>query len=248
MPNIVVSTSGSGQTTGPSGSYLVDQISAIIGGVDETNARMQSLACLNRIRTRLNKREWHWTKTTHANITLVNATQTYALPTAFDKASFARLMDVSTSKPYLDLIYKDDNDFAHWLEPQTDTGPPQYYTLRNTFADGLISVFPIPDSSTAAKYSLQIEYYGRIAVFVDDSASRSDFPEAVSDVLISGAQWCLLHERDRGNMESVNAKRSEYLDDLGLLIAWDRRQVDEKSRFTLGKQRSTLGTMYIKVS
>jgi len=248
MPTYVVGGSGSGQSTGPSGSSLVDQIAAAVGGVDEDNVRVQSLTCLNRIRTRMNKREWHWTKATNANITLVNTTQTYALPSAFDRASFARLMTISTGKPSLDLEYKDDADFSHWLEPQTDTGKPAFYMLRNSFADGLISVFPAPDATTASTYSLQVEYYGRIAVFTDDSTIRSDFPEQVADVLISGAQWCLLHERDRHNMQSVIAKRDEFLEAERLLIAWDRRNTDEKSRFYIGKQRPTLGTMYIKVN
>lgn len=248
MTTYVLGTSGGGQSTGPSGSDLIDQITAVVGGVDESNVRAQALDCLNRIRTRLNKREWHWTKATNANITLVDATQTYSLPGAFDRASFARLMTISTGKPSLDLEYKDDADFSHWLEPQTDTGKPAYYMLRNAFSDGLISVFPVPDATTALTYSLQVEYYGRIAVFTDDSAVRSDFPEQVGDVLISGAQWCLLHERDRGNMTSVIAKRDEFLEVERLLIAWDRRNVDEKSRFYIGKQRPSLGTMYIRVT
>jgi len=226
---------------------MVDQVAQTVGGVDENTIRVQALTCLNRIRMRLNKREWHWTKANNANITLVRGTQTYTLPTAFDKASFARLMDTS-SKPYLDLIYKDDNDFSHWLEPQTDTGPPQYYFLRNAFSDGLVSVYPIPDTSAASKYTLQVEYFGRIVSFTDDQTTRADLPETVSDTLVIGGQWCLLRERERGNMQAVIEARDAFLDSERLLIAWDRRQVDEKSRFTLGKQRSPIGTMYIRVN
>src|SRR5262245_7686466 len=95
--NIVIATTGGGQPACASGSHMVNEVAAIVGGVDEDNIRVQALDCLNRVRGELNMHPWRFLKT-HINSTALSAgTATYTLPATFKSPSYFRILD-STSK------------------------------------------------------------------------------------------------------------------------------------------------------
>ena len=243
MSDLTVTLSGSGETTCGSGAHLVNEVARIVGDETDSNIRSQALDCINRIRTQLNKKEWRFKKTTAAAITLVNGTKTYTLPSAFNRPSFARLLDTN-SKPDADLIYADDAWFSHIQMDQEHTGQPLYYMLRNHFADGLITVFPTPDASAATNWTLSVEYYGRIAAITDDATAISE-PEELCDVLVLGGQYHILKERNQANRTTL--ARADYLQAFNDLMVWDKRVSDERARFTIGIARATVGKLYIRV-
>jgi hypothetical protein len=241
----VLTASGSGQTGASSGHDLVTQIARVTGGEGETAIRDQALDCLNRVRIELNQHDWRFMKTTDDPITLVSGTSTYSLDSTFRKPSHAILIDAAAIPQY-DLRYEDDEFFSHAVPRQDLSGLPMYYLLRNDFSDGLVTVYPTPDNSTASTYRLVVEYYARIGAFAD-STDTVDIPEEAINVLVIGGQAYLLRERQKGTPASAIAFQ-DYQRAKMLLLTDDRRMGDEKARFTLGTRRIyPFGTMFIKV-
>jgi len=247
MSTIVVPSSGSGQTGVGSGSDLVNQVARVIGGENEGELRAQALSAINRVRIRMNKRDYRFMKKQQSAITLVDGTKTYSLDSAFKKPNYAILLDTD-SNPDHTLIYKDDAAFAHWNEDRETTGRPEWYFLRNQYDDGLIEIYPTPDSSAAASWTLIVNYFGRIAVIVDTSAGV-DLPEECEDVLVLGGQYFLLRDREK-NSPALAAYRADFLEAERLLQVFDRNVADDFPRFRIGTAATNvpLGTIFIKVS
>lgn len=237
MPNVVVSTSGGGQPGCESGSHLVDSVAACVGGVDESNVRAQALDAVNRARSEVNMHDWRFLKRSVASTALTASTSTYTLPTTFKSPGFFRLIDTN-GKPYRDLEYMDDIALSHWASQQTMSGAPLIYSLRNTFNDGLITLFPIPDASVAASYTYAGEYFTRVANINDDTQPLSDIPEEICNVLIAGGQYFLVSEREKGNPNIVNHKWQDYQRIKNLALVNDRRMTDDSmQRFRLRTPR-----------
>lgn len=234
MADLIITTTGSGQTTCGPGRHLVDEVAAIVGGVDENNIRAQALDCINRTRTMLNKRDLGFTKTTAGAITLVSGTRTYALPSAFKRPGYARLLDANNRQD-MDLVYQDDAWFSHQTPDQETPGKPYYYSLRNAFGDGLISLYPIPDSGAASTWTLSVEYFARIPEIADDGAGLA-VPEEVCDVLVLGGQYYLVKER--GVIQKLAVARADYGEALNALVVHDRRISDEQPRFRIGRRNT----------
>ena len=241
---VVVTSSGSGQTGAGSGANKVTEVARIVGGQDENSIRAQALSCINRVRMELNMHDWRFMKTNASNITLVNGTATYTLPTNLKAICYARLLDTAGKQDH-ELTYVSDDIFTKWIRDQEHTGQPIYYNARNAFGDGLISVYPVPDASAATTWTLDVEYFKRIPVITDD-ATQIDVPEEVNLVLAVGGQMYLLEERDKSS-PVLPAKIGEYGRVFGELRAMDRRVHDERPRFRIGSARQTLGTLYIKI-
>jgi len=221
-------------------------VAEVIGGTGEGELRAQALNALNRVRQRMNKRDYRFMKKQQSAITLVDGTQTYSLDSAFKKPYFAILLDTS-SQPDHTLTYKDDAAFAHWAEDQEQTGRPEWYTLRNHYDDGLISLYPVPDSSAAASWTLIVNYFGRIAVIQDTSAGI-DLPEECEDVLVLGGQYFLLRDREK-NSQALAAYRADFLEAERLLQVFDRNVADDFPRFRIGSASTSvpLGTVFIRI-
>ena len=245
MSTVVVTSSGSGQATCLPGNQLVNQVGRIVGGEGEANIRLASLDCINRVRMRLQRRDWRFLKTTASAITLVDGTSTYSLPTAFKSPSYAVLLD-SDSKPDYTLRYVDDAWYAHVKQNQESGGRPWWYKLLNAYGDGKITIYPTPDVSAAADWTLSVEYFKRFPPILD-TAVAIDLPEEVSDVFVLGGQAFMLRERDKRNDDTEKAMWRDYTVALGELVAYDRRISDEHPRFRIGSAVEQLGTVYIKV-
>lgn len=247
MSTVVVASSGSGQTGVGAGNDLVTQVVQVVGGEQEGELRSQALNALNRVRQRMNKRDYRFMKKQQSAITLVDGTKTYSLDAAFKKPNFAVLLDTS-SQPDHTLIYKDDAAFAHWNEDRETTGRPNWYFLRNHYDDGLIEIYPTPDSSAAASWTLLVNYFGRIAIIQDTSAGI-DLPEECEDVLVLGGQYYLLRDREK-NSPALAAYRADFLEAERLLQVFDRNVADDFPRFRIGTAATNLplGTVFIRVS
>jgi len=242
MPNIVVSTSGGGQPSCGAGNDLVTQVASVIGGSDEDNIRAQALDCINRARSEINMHDWRFLKRTVTSTAFVAATQTYTLPTTFKSPAFFHLLDTN-GKPYRDLQYIDDASFTHAVPQQNISSIPAAYSLRNTFNDGLISFYPVPDASVVSNYTWSGEYFTRVANITDDTAALSSIPEEICNVLIAGGQYYLVSEREKGNEGLVNHKWQDYQRVKNLALVNDRRISDDRGdRFRLPSRRSTIYT------
>lgn len=242
MPNIVIATSVSGQPSCESGAHLVDNVASVVGGVDEDNLRVQALDCINRARSEINMHDWRFLKRTVTSTAFVAATATYSLPSAFKAPSFFRLLDIN-GKPYRDLQYMDDASLAHATPQQTLTGPPSAYSLRNSFNDGLITMYPVPDAGVVSNYTWAGEYYTRIGAIADDGTALSSIPEEICNVLIAGGQYYLVSEREKGNPNIVNHKWQDYQRVKNLALVNDRRMTDDRGeRFRLPSRRSVIYT------
>lgn len=247
MPDsIVLTPTGSGQTGIRTGSDLVTDVARIVGGEGEVTIRAQALSCLNRARIELNQHDWRFTKITFPPITLVIGQRTYSLPTAFKKPSYARLID-ATGLGFRTLVYRDDVEGWRMDQKQDQNDAPYWYCLRNDFDDGLIDVYPDPDSRVSSLYRLQVEYFQRLGRFSDSPDVQLEMPEEAENVLVLGGQANILRERDKNSPVVVQAF-ADYQRAMQLLRAFDRRIPDEEARFTLRPKRILFDpTLYIKV-
>lgn len=246
MPDpAILQQTGSGQTSVAAGSSLVTQVVRVMGLQGNQDARSQGLDCINRVRIEMNQHDWRFMKVTQSPITLASGTATYALDSAFRKPSFAGYIDSSGNKR-IDLIYYDDAVFSHLNPTQQDTGDASIYTLRNDFNDGFISVYPVPDVKTASNSRLSVEYFARINAIADTS-SPINLPEEAQNLLVIGGQAYFLRERDKANPTTTVAFQ-DYMRMVGLLLSNDRRQTDERPRFTIGRQRiPAQGQLFVRV-
>lgn len=242
MGDLVSPVTGSGQTTGGSGNRLVSQVARIIGGEDDTNIRAQALDCINRVRQRMNRRLLKFTKTTASAITLVSGTSTYSLPSAYNKPSFARILDTN-SKPVQDLRYVDDAWFAHQYPIQTEGGLPVFYSLRNSFSDGLIKLYPAPGASQATSNTLSVEYFARLGAIADTSDELTSLPEEAQGVIVECAQYCLAMERRSKDSTLISQKKADAEQAWESLLNWDRDQSDEQARVMIRLSRSQTTTV-----
>ena len=241
----VVIPSGSSQTRCPVGSQLVSQVARIVGGEGENKVRAAALDTINRVRVRMNRRDWRFTKTTASAITLVDGTATYSLPAAFKRPNYAQLID-SDGDVFKKLHYRDDAWFSAWQEQQSGTGLPDVYELRNDQADGLITLYRPPNAETAADFTLRVEFYSRITV-ISDSTAAVDYPEEMCDVLIYGGQYLLLKEREKDNLELIAIARSDYDRAFSDLIRYDRQFDDNRSRFSISRAPIPFGSILLRI-
>lgn len=241
---VVVGSSGSGQAGAGTGSAKVTEVARVVGGHNENEIRHQALACVNRVREHINSRDWRFTKTNAANITLVNGTATYTLPTNFKAPSYARLL-ASTGKQQHELRYVLDEAMTHSVTNQDSSGQPYFYSLRNHYADGLVTLYPTPDASAAATWTLDVEYHKRIPLITDDSTAI-DVPEEVNRVLAIGGQYELLVEREK-NSPVLPLRRADYEAAMRELVNFDRRITDEFARFTVRPSHHPFGTAYFRI-
>ena len=243
--SIVLTPTGSGQAGVLSGHDLVTQVAQISGVHGETLGRAQALDCLNRARIELNQYDWRFSKITASAITFVTGTRTYSLPTEFKKPGDARLIDAA-GNGFRTLTFIDDIMSWRLDWQQSLSGTPYYYHLRNEFGDGLIDVYPIPDTSTAANYRLNVEYYQRFGAFSDDPTCQLEMPEEATNALVLGGQAYLLRERDKGSPIVVQAF-ADYQRAVNLLKTFDRRITDDVTRFRLMPKRMVFDpAFYIK--
>lgn len=233
MSHLIVGTSGSGQPTAGYGAKKVSEVARIVGGEDENSVRAQALDCINRIIEQLNMYDLRSMKRSVTATSFVSGQRHYSLPSAFKSASFFRVLYASDSRPYCDLKYRDDESLTHEFPTQTHTGVPVFYSLRNTFNDGYISFYPVPDSSTVSAYKYSGEYYTRLGKLTDDQTTITDMQPEVDTVLVTGAQSMLLREHKKDSVLAPQLQQ-DYMRLLRDLIVFDRRVSDEKTRFRLG--------------
>lgn len=194
---------------------------------------------INRAIKELNTRPWKALLTAGTNITTSATVKTYDLDSLFYKESKVQRLDAN-SKPELTLDYLDWEQFQSRFDVQTDTGKPTLYTLRNTFSDGLIEFYPVPD----AAYTLRVQYYKRIAL-LSGNDDVLQVPIEFENYIILRAQFYLL---DLFHHERTLEKKASSEESFASLIRADEMHPDDFPRFRLPRYNNPLGTIYIKAT
>lgn len=206
---VVSAPSGSGQPATGTFGALKTSAAKILGG--ESQAKIKELAgdgILRGIDDLNMKHLFRFGSKQSADTALVSGTATYSLASDFFAVQEVQLIDTN-SKTHTTLEYIPWGQF-NALEPQqTSTGRPIYWTSRNTFDDGTITLYPTPDASAAANYTYRITYYERIArPSLDDDIISA--PRELQEILVTYAEYHLLMLRSRNNPYAIEAKWQEY--------------------------------------
>lgn len=248
MATILISTpssgaagglAGGGQPGSCSGAEMVSQVAAMCGGEDETGVRVRALKSLNGVRDELNMHDWRFLKKSVASTAFTASTSTYSLGGQFKSPGYFYVLD-SNGKPFVDLDYVDDATVNHSIPQRNITGVPTIYSLRNTFGDGLITFYPVPDATVTAGYTWAGEFYTRLGNITDDGNVIAGIPDEICRVLVLGAQAYLLRELDRGSAQTTNAW-SDFQRILNTALVNDRRMTDntgDRFRLAVGPRRS----------
>lgn len=154
---------------------------ATIAGVKDDPA-MEALIArfLNDIIDDMNRRQvWLFNLVTSPNISTVAGTPSYSIPSDFLRIYNARKTDSLDyqlsilGQKTLDTLFQSQRDI---------NGYPYTLTIRNTFREGTVSLFPVPD----AVYTISINYFKLIPRLTSD-ASTLDLPVHYESVVTDGA-------------------------------------------------------------
>ena len=168
-----------------------------------------------------------------SDYTLVDGTQTRALETDFLAVRDVQLITASDSTAYATLEYLPWDQFNAMEMTQTLTGPPLYWTARNTWADQEILLYPVPDSGAAADYTLRVEYYARVPLPAADGDVIAA-PREIGDILCTYGQYHILFVLDNQNSTAWGHKLSLYRDKLRAFRASRERVPNQSGHWQLG--------------
>lgn len=162
---------------------------------------------------------------------LVSGQTAYDVPAGTFNLADVQLYDTD-GKPYRTLRYLDWGAFNRAIQQQTTTGTPEIFSARNMFADGEIQVYPIPDATAQADYSLRMTAYERIPKPTSDSSVIAA-PVEIQDVLITYAEYYALSVRHREMPALWGHKLREYRDKLGAFMRMTEREPSEDLRWRM---------------
>ena len=178
--------------------------------------------------------------------TLVDGTEAYAIPAGTFAIQDVQLIDVN-SKPFRTLEYVPWGQFNNLTGKQTAEGIPEFWTARNSFDDQTITLYPEPETQAAAKYTLRITYYERIA----RPASNSDVidaPRELSECLVTYAEYYLLRTRNRDDPHAYMERKRAFDEQLAQYIESTEREPSENLQWVMGPQNYNSGRGYDPLS
>ena len=163
-----------------------------------------------------------------ADVPLVSGQRAYSLASDFFAVREVQLIE--SSEVARTLEYIPWGQFNQVEERQDRDGAPAWWTSKNSFDDGTIEVYPVPDDSAAAKYSLRITYFERIQAPSADS-DVIDAPRELGDVLCTYGEYGVLFTRDRTNPAGWGHKWRQYKDKLNAFMRSTEREPTEVPQF-----------------
>lgn len=164
---------------------------------------------LNGVIARFNTLGMPLWKRTEASVTLINGTDTYTIANAIKMAEV--YVRVTGSSNTWKLEPKSEYDMRSL--PYTNIGVPVSWSFTPNLAEGgTIRVWPIPDATTAAAYTLRIIYQKEFDTFTSGSETM-DFPAYWTDAIVFELATVLAPEygiplKDRTD---IQAKAMMYL-------------------------------------
>ena len=174
-----------------------------------------------------------------SDATIVDGTATYALAADYFAMSDVQLID-SDSNVDSQLEYVDWHEWNRNPGKQDATGKPWMWTVKNSFDDEQIILYPTPDASAAADFTLRMTYFERIARPSTDS-DIIDAPRDLSLVLCLYSEFYLL-DITSDNEVKINRKFAEYEKALRGFIHATERQPDAINVFSVPRDEKRRGT------
>lgn len=162
---------------------------------------------------------------------LVSGTRTYDIPSDTFNIDDVQLLD-SNGDPVYTLEYLEWGAFNRRFEDQTQTGRPEFFSVRNWFVDGEIHVYPEPDDDAASTYTLRITAYKRLDRPTGD-LSIIAAPREIQDVLITYGEYYVGSVRQRDNVAYWGHKERSYRSKLAAFIRMIEREPSQDLRFRL---------------
>lgn len=223
-------------------SVLIDKVTQLFGLKDDNEMRGLAEHFLDDAIKEMNSYLFEFSRTMETGITLSASTQDYTLSGGLPfKESQAYLVNSSSGDAAAPLHYLPYVHFKRLfaLEENTDAvstaGVPYAYTIRNLHDDGVVSLFPIPNTSTASSWTLTVEYYTRIPLVSELAldTSQLDVPQEVETALVFGGQKRMaihIHGPGHDDVKALDALENRART---RLQAIDRHHPDSNTRFRL---------------
>ena len=160
------------------------------GGSRDKNLVKAQQAIFEAIRS-FNSWAWTFNRVTE-DITLVASTADYSLAANWRNALRAQMVD-SSSNTRNDVSWIPWSDWVSAFPDQSTTGSiPLFYTARNVYENGLVTVDPVP-ASTLTYPTLRLFYHRRILCPVNGSTSINA-PTEVEQAIFDEAIWRFLRK------------------------------------------------------
>jgi hypothetical protein len=159
-------------------------------------------------------------------VTLVADTGTYTLGPTGTVASSTRPLRI------IDCDRKDSNNIETSLSPlsledynnlpnKSVTGTPVSYYYSPTLTNGTLKLWPVPSTSVASNYTLDINYHSPIEDF-DNSTDEPDFPQEWIEALVYGLARRLARKYGSLSQYEMEDLKSQEEESLELAMSWDR--------------------------
>jgi hypothetical protein len=232
MPT-VLETSWSGRLPS-SKNELIAKVCALYGfSTSDTDFNQRAVEWLDDAIKDLNHNVWESTKVAESGIVMTAAQQWINLNTTFYKESQAYLVNnTSGDQPPMKFL-----PWVHFkrLYGSTDTNNtsrPYIYTVFNEQRDSKVYLFPIPDTTTVADFTLAVEYYQRLPLISTLSGSDSpEIPEEFENVILFGAyKRAAMHLGETDKVKLYSGLEAEALERMKRV---DSMRPDADRRFRL---------------
>lgn len=138
---------------------------------------------------------------------LVAGTAGVTLGSDFFAVQEVQLID-SDGNVHSTLNYLPWGQFNEMEQRQNAEGKPLYWTSRNTFDDGEILLYPVPDSGAATDYDVRVTYYERVNMPSADG-DIVDAPRELGLVLCTYAESYVAYARNREDAAAWGSKKRE---------------------------------------
>lgn len=195
--------------------YLTLAGHGILKGIDATNM----------------KRLFRFGSEQQAAAALTADDATYAIPSNTFAIQEVQLIN-SDGKVARTLEYVPWGQFNSLEQTQTATGTPEFWTARNSFDDGVVNVYPVPDAQAAATYTIQITVYVRVSRPTLDSDVIAA-PRELSDVLCAYAVYDMHLARSKDNPYIIERSKRRYDELLADFVLATEREPTETLQWTL---------------
>lgn len=149
------------------------------GETPSTEDYTDCATALNNIVVRFNTLGMPLWKRIELPVTLVSGTKDYTLSNILQVTQVV-LKDTTGGVQY-ELVQKDRYDYNKL--PSTTTGTPVHFTFIPGLENGTLTVWPIPDASSASTKTLLVTYQKELDGFTA-SGETPDFPAYWSDALV----------------------------------------------------------------
>jgi len=216
---------------GPSFATLKKNVAGYVQGANLTNVLTDAGAAINAAVDHFNTRNWHWLNK-QETLTLVADTRTVTVAANFKRPRKLERLDTN-SKTVDDYGYQIPKVFEDTGWDDTESGQPQYYTVRNAVDDRLLT-FNVPPSTAfiTSWPTARLTYFARANHFSDDGNTLGslEIPSEARNFLIWYARWELAAMR--GTPTQINTANDAWMrawvalmkDDNNLQTDWQSRR------------------------